>query len=126
MQTIRRTPSIFPLALIVVAGLTLVAFNRVDARPKYKSVFTKKYTAKLDKKLLSCLACHEKKDDGKPNTKMRNIYGKAVQKAVAKKNEKDAKKIEAALDKAAKEKSAIKDKTFGDLINAGKAPASTK
>ena len=40
------------------------------------------------------------------------------------KNEKDEDKIKAALTKTEPEKSAVKDKTFGDLLKDGKLPAS--
>ena len=40
------------------------------------------------------------------------------------KNEKDEAKVKEALTKTEKEKSAVKDKTFGDLLKDGKLPAS--
>jgi len=64
-----------------------------------------------------CYVCHASK-----NKKKRNDYGKALKKIIGKKNEKDIKKIIAALDKVAKEKSSVKGKTFGDLIKEGKLP----
>ncbi|MEZ6062739.1 MAG: hypothetical protein R3C19_20535 [Planctomycetaceae bacterium] len=65
-------------------------------------------------KLLSCTVCHPMKDNQKK--KLRNNYGVAFGEGLEKKNEKDEKKLEEAFTKAAKGKSATKDKTFGDLI----------
>lgn len=70
----------------------------------------------------SCLACHEAKDGGKPDNKKRNNYGQAVEKLLGKKKAKKE-EAETAITKAEKEPSAIKDKTFGDLIEEGKAPS---
>ena len=50
----------------------------------------------------------------------------ALEKALGAKNVKDKAKVGAMMTKIEKEKSAVKDMTFGDLIKAGKLPASTK
>ena len=54
----------------------------------------------------------------------RNDYGKAFGTALGPdaKSVKDADKVKAALEKAAKEKSSTEGKTFGDLIKEGKLP----
>jgi len=112
--------------LIVGCGVLLASFNNVEARPSYKSVFVKKYYQKhfnSKRKQMNCLICHDRKGNGKPNTKKRNNYGQAVRKLIGKKNEKDRTKVDAALQKAEKEPSAIRGKTFGDLIKAGILPA---
>ena len=104
------------------AGSLLVPGPSAQARPNYKSVFSKKYEKKLAKTLRGCTACHEKKADGKTDTKRRNNYGKAVGKLLGKKKAKNP-AAEEAITKAEKEPSAIKGKTFGDLIDEGKAPS---
>ena len=121
-----NAPVILFAGLAVVGSMFLAQPRDAEARPKYKSTFQKKYANKLDKKLMNCFICHNPKSDNpkKYDIKKRNHFGVAVGKIIGKKNEKDAVKIGAALTKVEKEKSAIKDKTFGDLINAGKVPAS--
>ena len=106
----------------VLAGLA-VGFNvRVEARPAYKTQFDKVYpdvAKNQDGGKTKCTVCHEEGDD----KKKRNNYGEALSKNTGK-NEKDEDKIKEALTKTEPEKSAIKDKTFGDLLKEGKLPAS--
>ncbi len=114
---------------LVMAGVVLVTGTETaNARPKYKSEFQKKYPSVKAKNKITCLVCHEKKDDGsgKHDVKKRNNYGKALMKAIGKKNEKSSDKIKAGFAKSEKEDSAIKGKTFGDLLKDAKLPASTK
>jgi hypothetical protein len=103
----------------VVVGMTFLSSQAAHARPDYNKVFWSLYKDELGSQAdsVKCGACHfgqEKKN--------RNDYGKAVGEAIGKKNEKDAEKIKAGLEKAAKEKSATEGKTFGDLIKEGKLP----
>ncbi len=104
----------------VMAGLALLAAADIaQARPEYNKGFWEKYDKEIgaQKDVAKCNACHfgtEKKN--------RNDYGKAVGTALGEPKIKDAEKIKAALDKAAKEKSATEGKTFGDLIKEGKLP----
>jgi len=106
---------------VAVSGLLLISAltGGVDARPQYKKAsgvtypdVVKKQTAKKT----GCNVCHPEK-----SKKKRNNYGTALSKVI-KKNEKDTKKIAEALGKIEKEKSATKDKTFGDLLEAGDLP----
>ena len=110
------------LVVVAVVGLIFAsAFSSADARPKYKAGFEKKYPKVVEgtaEKKIDCGVCHPDKDK-----KVRNNYGEALGKAIAK-NEADEKKIEEALGKIESEKSAVKDKTFGDLLKDGKLPAS--
>lgn len=109
----------------LMAGLFVVMdANTAEARPNYKKVMTKTYKENDKVKALGCIACHEAKADNakKADPKKRNPYGVAFGKALGMKKVKDADKIEAALEKAAEEKSAVEGKTFGDLIEAGEAP----
>lgn len=104
----------------VVAGAMLWSLPQVaQARPDYNKTFWEVYKKELgtQAEAVKCGVCHygtEKKN--------RNDYGKAVGEAIGAKNEKDAAKIKAGLEKAAKEKSATEGKTFGDLIKDGKVP----
>ncbi len=106
----------------VLAGLFAIGTGSADARPKYKGAFEKQYPEVVKKEgkegKITCAACHDGDDK-----KKRNNYGEALGKNVSK-NEMDEAKIKEALEKTEKEKSAIKDKTFGDLLKDGKLPAS--
>jgi hypothetical protein len=107
----------------LLAGLVVgVNVGRVDARAKNKTVFQKQYpeVEKNNKDEMNCFICHEK---GTSDRKKRNNYGEALAKNIGK-NEMDEAKIKEALKKTEPEKSAIKDKTFGDLLKEGKLPAS--
>lgn len=129
MRRIRNMRTALVCGIALFSAMLVVGQSKqAEARPQYRTQFKKTYPdlAKKQGKAVNCLVCHEKKDDGKPDNKKRNIYGKALTKAVGKKNQKDKKKIEEALKKTEKEKSAIKDMTFGDLIKAGKLPASSE
>ncbi len=106
---------------VTVSGLLLISAltGGVDARPQYKKAFGEKYpdvVKKQGKTKTGCNVCHPEK-----SKKVRNNYGTALGKVV-KKNEKDTKKIAEALGKVEKEKSATKDKTFGDLLKEGELP----
>jgi len=109
------------LICVVVAGLMLAsAFTGgADARPGYMKAFKSKYTKVAENNKITCAACHPEK-----SKKVRNDYGTALSKIVGK-NEKDAKKIGEALDKAGKEKNA-KGETFQSLLDAGKLPGTKK
>jgi hypothetical protein len=108
----------------VVMGLT---FNTAVARPNYKGAFKREYKKAKALHKMGCAVCHPKKDNKKK--KIRNDYGMAISKAFGKDKAgdpitkvKDKDKIADALEKAAKEKSSVEGKTFGDLIKEGKAP----
>ncbi len=112
--------------LAVMAGAALLSAPQTSfARPNYNKEFWAKYDQELGKfkDTTKCNSCHfgaEKKN--------RNDYGKAFGEALVsqevggKKQETNLDKVKAALDKAAKEKSAIEGKTFGDLIKSGMLP----
>ena len=106
---------------VVVGGLAFLMSSQVaHSRPQYNKEFWAKYDKELGKQAEStkCAACHNGGDD----KKKRNDYGAAFGENVGEKNQKDVEKIKAALDKAAKSKSATEGKTFGDLISDGKLP----
>jgi hypothetical protein len=121
-----KVRAILVAALAVVGSMFLAMPPDASARPKFKGEFEKKYDGKLAKDVVNCLICHAPKEDDatKHDVKKRNNYGEAVGKILGSKNEKDEAKIQEALTKAEKEKSAVEGKTFGDLIAAGKVPAS--
>jgi hypothetical protein len=104
----------------VVAGTALLLFSRpVQARPQYNKEFWARYEKEVGTQAESvkCGACHFGKEK-----KNRNDYGKAIGTAIGEKDVKDVEKIKEALDKAAKDKSSVEGKTFGDLIKDGKLP----
>jgi len=118
----------------LVLGLSLNHAGAIDA---FKKEFEKTYVKKdssepADRafaevvKDAKCLVCHGKNAAGKDDKKVRNAYGKALDKLLDKKADaKNPEKIQEALEKVAKEK--VDDKkpdspTFGDLIKAGKLP----
>jgi len=108
----------------LLAGMFVVMdTNTAEARPNYKKVLLKTYSDNDKLKAQGCIACHMPKADKpkKPDAKKRNPYGEAFGKALGKKKVKDAEVIEAALEKAAAEKSKVEGKTFGELIEAGEA-----
>ena len=102
-----------------VAGLAIGFSARVEARPNYKKAFDTQYEKVAKDNKTACTVCHEDGDD----KKKRNNYGMALAKNI-KVKETDADKIKEAFTKTEPEKSAVKDKTFGDLLKDGKLPAS--
>ncbi|HUG18484.1 MAG TPA: hypothetical protein VMM56_05865 [Planctomycetaceae bacterium] len=108
--------------LAVLGGLAVLGIYtsspEAEARPQYHKGFIGSYP-KLEEaaKKVKCGICHEGE-----TKKVRNAYGKAVEKGVGdKKNEKDEEVIAAALKKAAEAKSEG-GKTFGEMIEAGDLP----
>ena len=102
-----------------VAGLAMGFSGTVEARPNYKKAFDTQYEKVAKENKTACTVCHEDGDD----KKKRNNYGTALAKNI-KAKETDADKIKEAFTKTEPEKSAVKDKTFGDLLKDGKLPAS--
>ena len=109
--------------LALIGGLLLVGLNQAQARPKYRSVFKKVYPKVASSNKVTCATCHVAMGK-KVNKKKRNNYGIALKKALGKKNVKKTGVITAALKKIESAKSAVAGKTFGDLLKAGKLPAS--
>ncbi len=101
-----------------VAGLAIGFSTQVEARPNYKKAFDTNYEKVAKDNKTTCNVCHDGDDK-----KKRNNYGEALGKNIAK-MEKDEAKIKEAFTKTEKEKSAVADKTFGDLLKEGKLPAS--
>ena len=124
LETTPRFRTALTVLAAVIAGSLFVSGPTAQARPQYKSSFTSKYKQYYKNKKTTCQLCHEKKSDGKTDTKKRKSYGEAVGKHLGKKNVKKKKDIDEALTKAEDEDSAIKGKTFGDLIRAGLDPNS--
>ncbi len=107
----------FGMAAIAIVGFFAAAPQQAEARPQYLKGFIGKYdiSAAKEKK---CGTCHG--EDGK-NKKKVSDYGKALGKALGKKNVKGADDIAKALDEAAKA-DAGDGKTFGDILKSGKLP----
>lgn len=111
--------------LFLAGALVLGGSKSAEARPLYLKGFVTEYP-KLEQQVLKttkCDVCHF----GKPK-KNRNNYGATLADIFedgfgGAKNVKDMKKIQEALKKAAEKESAVKDKTFGDLIKEEKLPA---
>ncbi len=119
---------------LVVLGLIGFLTRPAMAVKEFKDAFEAKYvkpdsTAANDVALtqafrkVTCGTCHA---DPK-NKKIRNVYGKQLEKLISKKDKKDTAKIQAALDSVANKKSKpsdAKSPTFGEKIAGGKLPAS--
>ena len=114
-----RIPGFLMAACVLLA---LVGASDAWARPQYYKAFVGRYAKVKAARTVRCYVCHVK---GK-SKETRNVYGTALRKALASKNVKDATKIAEAMKKAEAQKSAIEGKTFGDLLKAGKLPASTQ
>jgi len=113
-------------AVLVLSSVCVVV--ALSARPAsaikpFSDEFVAKYTKDnpdLAKKVetVKCAVCHDAKDK-----KIRNDYGKALDKLLDKKADaKDKEKIQKALDTVFDEKVPGKEETFGDRIKAGKLP----
>lgn len=125
MRKMFRIGSVWMLGAAIVAVMFAAGPRQAEARPAFPGVFAKQYPALKDTvKKVKCAVCHPTEDNKKK--KKRNNYGKALEKALGAKNVKDKAKVATMMVKIEKEKSAIKDMTFGDLIKAGKLPASTE
>ena len=121
-----RRSVVLAAALALVGGLFT---SSAHARPGYRTEATKAYPDLAKKHgmkgKLTCVLCHPSSEKSK---KKRNNYGVAFGKALmsedvgGKKNEKDAAKIKKALMAAAKAKSHVEGKTFGDLIKEVEMP----
>ena len=115
---------------LLMAGLLVTATARqVEARQPYLGWWMETYpdvAKKNDVKTLKCNVCHV----GTASKKNRNDYGKAIAKALPKKNLKktdENKEIfQTTLKTVAGQKSATEGKTFGDLLDAGELPSSSK
>ncbi len=110
----------FWLFAVSAAGIVLIAASTTQARPAYSKAFIAKYEKVSEAKTARCAICHPKGKD----KKSWNNYGVALGKLMGAENEKDTKKIVEALKKTEEQKSAVEGKTFGDLLKAGKLPAS--
>lgn len=105
------------VAAVAVVGMFAAAPQQAEARPQYLKGFVGQYdiSEASEKK---CGVCHGK---GGKDKKTVSDYGKALGKALGKKNVKGADDIKAAL-KAAEAGDAGDGKTFGDWLKAGKLP----
>lgn len=89
-----------------------------DARPLYKTEFEKMYPKVKEKnKKISCSLCHPEK-----SKKVRNHYASALGEALKKKNEKDKKKIQAAMRDIEDKRCPKASSTFGERLKEGSIP----
>jgi len=129
----KRVCSFGLTVVVALASLTWLNVGTALARKQYKDEFVKKYVTeepstpaqkKLDSevKAVNCGICHLGPKGAKK--KEHKAYGTALKKLLEK-NEKDADKIDTALDTLAKEPSSPDDAaspTYGDLLEKGKLP----
>jgi hypothetical protein len=127
MLTIRKLRTAMAVCLTVAGAILVSGFQTAEARPQYRTQFLKQYpkVKEENSSAMNCLICHETKEgsDTAPDTKKHNNYGTAL-KDVIEKNEKKPEKIEQGLKDIESKDSAVKGKTFGDLLKDGKLPAS--
>ena len=130
----KRVCSFGLVAVVALVSLTCLNTRTAFARKQYSEAFIEKYVTATpstpaqkaldaEVKSVKCGVCHM--GPGGSKKKERNAYGAALAEAVGK-NEKAPAKIDAALDKVAKESSIpgdAKAPTFGDLLKEGKLPA---
>ena len=97
-------------------GGTLV--SQAQARPNYCKTFIASYENVKEAKDAKCAICHPGKEK-----KERNNYGVALTKLLGAEKVTEDAKVKEALKKAEAEKSAVDNKTFGELLKEGKLPA---
>lgn len=85
----------FGLAAVAIVGFFAAAPQQAEARPQYLKAFMGKYDI-AEAKEKKCGVCH---GEGGKNKKVVSDYGKALGKALGKKNVKSADDIAAALGK---------------------------
>lgn len=100
----------FIVAAVAVVGLFAAAPQQAEARPQYLKGFVAKYDI-AEAKEKKCGVCH---GEGGKNKKTVSDYGKALGKALGKKNVKGADDITAALEAA--------EKGFEKYLKEGKLP----
>lgn len=117
------------LCVILLFSTLFASAQSVLAIQAFQNVFMEKYIKNNEDKKFSeyvttkvkCFVCHQGK-----NRKNRNVYGAQLAELLDKKKDiRDLKKINEALDKVAKLHSDAKDDkspTFGELIAKGKLP----
>ncbi len=103
----------------VVVLFVAVVVGQAQARPTYCKLFIAKYENVKEAADAKCAICHPGKEK-----KERNNYGQTLSKFLGGENVKEEAKIHEIFKKAEGEKSAVEGKTFGDLLKAGKLPAS--
>jgi hypothetical protein len=122
----------FSSVALILSVLCMIALTArpASAIKEFKDAFEAKYVkpdsteandVALAKafKAVSCGTCHV---NPQKNKKIRNEYGKELNKIITKADKNDKTKIEAALDTVAKLKSKSGE-TYGDKISSGKLPA---
>ena len=89
----------YPLRTAVMFVIAFVFASESQARLQYRTVFKKVYSKHSKACKASCLICHVKKKNKKPDNKRLNDYGKKLKKELGEKNVKDKEKVKDALKK---------------------------
>jgi hypothetical protein len=130
------------LLVCAIAVVVLCNFGQVNTAygyPKFLKAFQQKYVgdkkagqteeqqalAAEMKRVKTCNVCHDPRPDesGKPQKKNRNPYGELLNKHLTEKDKNDLEKAVEMLGKIEGEKQdKDAEKTFGELIKAGKVP----
>ena len=127
-------------AVVAVSALFGLNARRAESRAQYKKEFIGKYVkaedASAEEKAFAelvakanCQVCHAPGDDRKKRNEYGQELAKLLRPAGAKGNEKDAKKIDEALDKVAElhvDPKDPKSPTYGDILKAHKLPVEVK
>jgi hypothetical protein len=112
---------IFLLANAACFGMVRPTFGRPPYKSAFEGVYEKQYS-KSTENWKSCTVCHLERTDGEK--RQQNNYGKAFGKLLGGQKVNNKQAILKALADAENEPSDIPGMTFGDLINAGRLPAS--
>jgi hypothetical protein len=131
----RKRSLFFACVVACVASLCFLPVRSADAYLNFSKAFLKKYgsdksseaqksIAKEFARVKKCAVCHDPRPgaDGKVTKKNRNPYGAALNKYLTEKDKANADKALEALAKVESEKAEGTEKTFGELLSAGKLP----
>ena len=123
-----KTAGLFGCVLMAAGVLMLGGSESAEARPQYFKAFTDNYPdLKKEIAVQKCNVCHFGKDK-KDRSNYGEAFGKTLSKVVGDPQAKNVPakqlpKIKEAVKKTEEEKSAVADKTFGDLLKEKKLPA---
>ncbi|MEX0702637.1 MAG: hypothetical protein WD069_11125 [Planctomycetales bacterium] len=125
MLTTWKLRSVLGIVAALGYAVLCAAPHPAEARPQYAKEFLTKYPGLKAEanKVKNCGVCHG--GDSGADKKTRNDYGETLMSMLGGVNVKPAEEINAALDKAAAEKSGSDGKTYGELIQDGKLPGKT-
>lgn len=111
--------------LLLASTASLAVVRPTFGRPLYKGAFKALYEqqyANSTERWNSCTVCHLERKDGEHFRQ--NNYGEALGESLGQRKVDDKQAILQALQDTEKKPSAVPGMTFGELINAGRLPAS--